>query len=219
MASTRLSDYTGRRTPALYLLLAFRAAARKADRLYLFLGYVCGLQLLLLAFFITYQVVAQKLDWARAPGTDAMSGYVLAMAATWALAYSLRSDAHVRIDVLLPYMGRRVRAIADWLALFALAFFGGVTGWKMWESVISDYQRGAVTNDYPLTPLFIPKTVVAIGFSLLVITAAQMMSSMIAERWLPRIHRAMGGDEIDGLPVVDGQATSSSGASEHARGA
>ena len=219
MASTSLSDYTGRRTPALYLLLAFRAAARKADRLYLFLGYVCGLQLLLLAFFITYQVVAQKLDWARAPGTDAMSGYVLAMAATWALAYSLRSDAHVRIDVLLPYMGRRVRAIADWLALFALAFFGGVTGWKMWESVISDYQRGAVTNDYPLTPLFIPKTVVAIGFSLLVITAAQMMSSMIAERWLPRIHRAMGGDEIEGPPVVDGQATSSSGASEHARGA
>ena len=197
MAVTSLSAYTGRRTPALYLLLGFRAAARKADRLYFILGYICGLELLLLAFFITYQVVAQKLDWVRAPGTDAMSGYVLAMAATWALAYSLRSDAHVRIDVLLPYMSSRIRAIADWLALFAVAFFGYITAWKMWESVINDYQRGVVTNDYPLTPLFIPKAVVSIGFTLLVITAAQMMLSMIFERWLPRIHRAMGGDEIE----------------------
>ena len=197
MASTSLSAYTGRRTPALYLLLGFRAATRKADRLYFILGYICGLELLLLAFFITYQVVAQKLDWVRAPGTDAMSGYVLAMAATWALAYSLRSDAHVRIDVLLPYMSPRIRAIADWLALFAVAFFGYVAAWEMWESVIHDYQRGVVTNDYPLTPLFIPKAVVSVGFTLLVITAAQMMLSMIAERWLPRIHRAMGGDEIE----------------------
>ena len=197
MASTSLSVYSGRRTPALYLLLGFRAATRKADRLYFILGYICGLELLLLAFFITYQVVAQKLDWVRAPGTDAMSGYVLAMAATWALAYSLRSDAHVRIDVLLPYMSPRIRAIADWLALFAVAFFGYVTAWEMWESVIHDYQRGVVTYDYPLTPLFIPKAVVSVGFTLLVITAAQMMLSMIAERWLPRIHRAMGGDEIE----------------------
>ncbi len=196
MAATRLQTYAGRKTPALYLLLGFRMAARKADRVYFILGYICGLELLLLAFFITYQVIAQNLDWPRAQGTDAMSGYVLAMAATWALSYSLRSDAHVRIDVLLPHMGPRTRAVADWLALLAIAFFGYITAWKMWESVIDDYKRDVITTTYPLTPLFIPKAVVAIGFTLLVITAAQMMLSMIAERWLPRIHKAMGGDEF-----------------------
>ena len=67
----------------------------------------------------------------------------------------------------------------------------------MWESVIYDYRQGAVTTDYPLTPLFIPKIVVSLGFTLLVITAAQMMLSVIAERWLPRVHHAMGGDEIE----------------------
>ena len=197
MAATSLSTYAGRRTPALYLLLSLRVATRRADRLYFILGYVCGLELLLLAFFITYQVVALKLGWVRAPGTDVMSGYVLAMAATWALAYSLRSGAHVRIDVLLPHMSPRIRAIADWLALFGVAFLGYVTAWKMWESVIYDYRQGAVTIDYPLTPLFIPKIVVSLGFTLLVITAAQMMLSVIAERWLPRVHHAMGGDEIE----------------------
>ena len=53
MAATSLSTYEGRRTPALYMLLAFRAISQKADRLYLLLGYVCGLELLLLGFFIT----------------------------------------------------------------------------------------------------------------------------------------------------------------------
>jgi TRAP-type mannitol/chloroaromatic compound transport system permease small subunit len=192
-----LSTYTGQRTAALYLLLGFRAVAQKADRLYFFLGYVCGLELLLLAFFITYQAVARNLGWPIAPGGSSMSGYVLAMASTWAFSYALRTGAHVRIDVLLPYMSPRVRAIADWLALMGIVFLAYVITWKMWEKVISDYQRGVLTNDYPLTPLFIPKIVVALGFTLLVITALQMMLSMIAESWLPRLHKAMGGDDIE----------------------
>ena len=196
MADSATPGHAGRTTPALRLLLAFRAMSTKADRLYRTLGYVCGLELLLLAFFITYQVVARKLGWPRVPGTDAMIDYVLAMAATWGLAYALRSDAHVRIDLLLPYMGARLRAITDWTALLAIAFFGGVTAWKMWENVISDFQGDVVSNDYPLTPLFIPKSFVALGFSLLVVSAGQMMLSMIAERYLPRIHSALGGDCI-----------------------
>ena len=191
-----MSAYSGRRTPALYLLLAFRALAQKADRLYLLLGYLCGAELLLLAFFITYQAIARTFNGPVAPGTGAMSGYVLAMAVTWGFAYSLRSGAQVRIDVLLPRMGPRLRAIADFLALAGIAFLAYVITWKMWEKVITDYQRGTLSIDYPLTPLFIPKLVIALGFTLLVLTALQMMLSMLAERWLPRIHEAMGGDAI-----------------------
>ena len=197
MTSTSSSAYTGRKTAALYALLGFRAAARRVDRLYLFLGYVCGLQLLLLGFFITYQAIARQLDWVHAPAGDVMSGYVLAMAATWAFAYTLRSDAHVRIDVLLPRMSPRIRAIADWVALAGVCFLSVITSWKLWDKVIDDYQKGVVVNDYPWVPVFIPKIVVAIGFSLLVIASVQMMTSLVAEKWLPRIHKAMGGDEIE----------------------
>ena len=203
MAAASLSTYAGRRTPALYLLLGFRAVTRQTDRLYFVLGYVCGLELLLLALFITYQVVARSLDWPRAPGTNVVSGYVLAMVVSWALAYSLRSGAFVRIDVLLPYMSPGIRAVADWVALLAVAFFGYVTAWKMWDNVIGDYRGGVVSTADPVVPLFIPKALVAIGFTLLVVTAVQMMLAMIAERWLPLIHRAMGGEEIEGLPVVE----------------
>ena len=187
-------------------LLGTRRITGVMDTIYYWLGYVCGVELLLLGFFITWQVVARKLDWPQAPGTDVMSGYVLAMAATWAFSYSLRSGAHVRIDVLLPYMGTRTRAVADWLAIAAVLFLGWVTMWKMWENVVNNYERGVVTNDYPLTPLFIPKIVVSLGFTLLCLTALQMMYSMVAEAALVRWNRAQGGEEIETVVVAEGEA-------------
>ena len=187
-------------------LLGTRRITGVMDTIYYWLGYVCGVELLLLGFFITYQVVARKLDWVQAPGTDVMSGYVLAMAATWAFSYSLRSGAHVRIDVLLPYMGSRTRATADWLAIAAVLFLGWVTMWKMWENVVNNYERGVVTNDYPLTPLFIPKIVVSLGFTLLCLTALQMMYSMVAEAALVRWNRAQGGAEIQAISITGGEA-------------
>ena len=48
-------------------LLSTRMITEKLDKMYFFLGYVCGVELLLLGFFITYQVVARKLDWVQAP--------------------------------------------------------------------------------------------------------------------------------------------------------
>jgi len=202
MASEAQTGYQAKATVASNLLYGIRAITRVTDKMYFAMAWVCGLELLLLGFFITYQVIARILGWVMAPATDVMSGYVLAMAATWAFSYSLRSGSHVRIDVLLPYMSKNIRAIADWLAVLAVAFFAYITAWKMWANVVDNYHRGVVTNDYPLTPLFIPKIVVALGFSLLVITAVQMMLSMITEAWLPRWHKKLGGDEIQSLSVM-----------------
>ena len=187
-------------------LLFTRTISQVMDKLYYALGYITGLQLLLLGFFITYQVVARKLNWVQAPGTDVMSGYILAMAATWAFSYSLRSGSHVRIDVLLPYMGRKTRATFDWIAIAAVLFLGWVTMWKMWETVVNNYERGVVTNDYPLTPLFIPKIVVSLGFTLLCVTAIHMMYEMVAEPLLSFINRLQGGEEVEALQVVEQEA-------------
>ena len=202
MASEAQAGYQAKATVASNLLYGIRAVTRVTDKIYFMMAWVCGLELLLLGFFITYQVIARKLLWVMAPATDVMSGYVLAMAATWAFSYSLRSGSHVRIDVLLPYMSKNIRAIADFVAVFAVAFFAYITAWKMWGNVVDNYKRGVVTNDYPLTPLFIPKIVVALGFTLLVITAVQMMLSLITEAWLPRLHKKLGGDEIQSLDVM-----------------
>ena len=150
---------------------------------------------LLLALFITYQVIARKVGWVMAPGMDLMSGYTLAMASTWAFSYALRTGSHVRIDVLLPFMSPRVRWLADQTALASIVFFIGVRSWKTWVMVMKSYEISAVTNTYPLVPLWIPQTVVAIGFSMLTLTAIHMMIDMIAEALLPVFHKMQGGTE------------------------
>ena len=180
---------------ALTLLTGMRVATKVLDRVYLGMGYLCGTMFLLLALFITYQVVARKFDIVMAPGMDLMSGYTMAMATTWAFSYALRSGSHVRIDVLLPFMSTRVRWWADQAALASIVFFIGVTSWKTWVMVLKSYELGAVTNTYPLVPLWIPQTFVAIGFSMLAFTAIHMMIDMIAEAMLPKVHMMQGGTE------------------------
>ncbi len=179
----------------LTLLTAMRAITRSADRVYLWMGYLCGGIFLMLGLFITYQVVARKIGWAMAPGMDLMSGFALAMAVTWAFSYALRTGSHVRIDVLLPFMPPKIRAVADWMALFSIFFFVAITAWKTWEMTLKSYEIGAVTNTYPLTPLWAPQVVVAIGFSMLGLTALHMMVNSIAEGALPVLHKMAGGTE------------------------
>ncbi|SVB14056.1 uncharacterized protein METZ01_LOCUS166910, partial [marine metagenome] len=84
---------------ALTILTGVRTVTAALDRVYLGMGYLCGAMFLLLALFITYQVIARKFDVVMAPGMDLMSGFTMAMASTWAFSYALRTGSHVRIDV------------------------------------------------------------------------------------------------------------------------
>ena len=183
------------RSSALTLLTAMRAVTRTLDRVYLSMGYLCGAMFLLLALFITYQVIARKFNVVMAPGMDLMSGFTMAMASTWAFSYALRTGSHVRIDVLLPFMSPRVRWWADQAALASIVFFVSITAWKTWVMVLKSYEIGAVTNTYPLVPLWVPQTFVAIGFSMLAFTAIHMIIDKIAESTLPVLHLKQGGTE------------------------
>ncbi|PKB69112.1 MAG: hypothetical protein BZY77_06545 [SAR202 cluster bacterium Io17-Chloro-G5] len=183
------------RSSALTFLTAMRAVTRILDRVYLSMGYLCGTMFLLLALFITYQVIARKFNVVMAPGMDLMSGFTMAMASTWAFSYALRTGSHVRIDVLLPFMSPRVRWWADQAALASIVFFVSITAWKTWVMVLKSYEIGAVTNTYPLVPLWVPQTFVAIGFSMLAFTAIHMMIDKIAEATLPVLHLKQGGTE------------------------
>jgi len=183
------------RSSALTLLTAMRAITRTLDRVYLSMGYLCGMMFLLLALFITYQVIARKFNVVMAPGMDLMSGFTMAMASTWAFSYALRTGSHVRIDVLLPFMSPRVRWWADQAALASIVFFVSITAWKTWVMVLKSYEIGAVTNTYPLVPLWVPQTFVAIGFSMLAFTAIHMIIDKIAEAALPVLHLKQGGTE------------------------
>jgi TRAP-type mannitol/chloroaromatic compound transport system permease small subunit len=152
------------------------------DRVLLATGHVAGMIFLALALFIAYDVIARK--WGDALGipttqvTDELSSYMLVLATTWGFAYTLWSDAHVRIDVLLPYFPRRVRVAVDLLAYAAMAGFACLFAWRCWLLVFDSWETGITSSTYLLTPLWIPQFILAGGFSLLAFTAVLIVASL-----------------------------------------
>jgi TRAP-type mannitol/chloroaromatic compound transport system permease small subunit len=169
----------GRYTP----MTGLGTLGRILDGVFTASGYLSGLLFLVLAVFVTYDVIARKwgvyLHLPTTRVTDEISGYILALAATWGLAYTLRTDAHVRIDVLLPYLPRRYRVFADFLAVVLMGFFAGLVSWKIWALVLDSFESGIRSSTYLLTPQWIPEGIVGIGFSLLTLASAAMAVSMV----------------------------------------
>jgi TRAP-type mannitol/chloroaromatic compound transport system permease small subunit len=173
----------GRDTP----LKGLGALGRVLDGIFTGAGYLSGLLFLVLAVFVTYDVMARKwgvyLHLPTTRVTDEISGYILALAATWGLAYTIKTDAHVRIDVLLPYLSDRWRAIADFVGLVLMGFFAGLVSWKIWALVLDSFESGIRSSTYLLTPQWIPEGIVGIGFSLLALASATMAVSMLVQ-WI-----------------------------------
>ena len=175
------------------VLERLQATQRAMDRLFLWTGYLSGSLFTALAFFITYDVIARK--WGHVLGipttrvTDEISGYIMALAVTWGFAYTLRTQGHVRIDVLLPYMPRRLRRVADFLAMWTTGFLACLFAWKVWLLVIDSWQTGMRSSTYLLTPLWIPQGILGIGFSLLALAAVFTPVYEIAEGMALRRHQ------------------------------
>lgn len=148
-------------------------------------AYLSGGLFALTAFFITYDVLARK--WGHLFGipstrvTDEISGYILVLAGTWGMAYTLRTEGHVRIDVLLPFMGRKLRTFVDFIASITMGFFALVICWKSWVLVIDSIDTGITSSTYLLTPLYIPQTILSVGFTLLAITSLALAAFQLME--------------------------------------
>jgi TRAP-type mannitol/chloroaromatic compound transport system permease small subunit len=158
-----------------HLLASIQHVKRVMDTLFLLTGYMSGILFTILAFFITYDVIARK--WGHVLGipttrvTDEISGYIMALAVTWGFAYTLRTEGHVRIDVLLPYLPPRLRRVMDFIAMWSTGFLACLFAWKVWLLVVDSWQTGMRSSTYLLTPLWIPQGILGVGFNFLAVAA------------------------------------------------
>lgn len=172
--------------PAGTLLERIRRIKRVMDAFFLCTGYMAGILFTLLAFFITYDVIARK--WGHILGlpttrvTDEISSYLMALAVTWGFAYTLRTEGHVRIDVIVPYMPPWMQRLADYIAMWTTGFLACLFSWKVWVLVIDSWQTGVRSSTYLLTPMWIPQGILGVGFTFLAIAAVFTPVYSIVER-------------------------------------
>lgn len=99
-----------------------------------------------------------------------LEGQIQAFAVIFLLgsAYLLRHDGHIRVDILQSRSSARTRAWVDLLgALFALVPFCGVMLLNGIDYVALAWARGEVSPNPGGLPLYPIKTVILVGFALL----------------------------------------------------
>ncbi|MBV0914259.1 TRAP transporter small permease subunit [Anianabacter salinae] len=111
-----------------------------------------GAGLLFCAGFVLLDIVLRRFH-ASFGGTDEISGYVMAIATSWGMAYALSELGHVRIDVIRSRGGPLVRSLFDLFALSVLAATVSLIAWRCWPVLERSILNGSRANTPLETPL------------------------------------------------------------------
>lgn len=146
---------------------AGRLIRRLLDGLYDGAALLAALCLILILLAITAQIAGR---WFGAPvhGAAEYAGYLMAAASFLAFAHTLNRDAHIRVGLLLNFLGERRFWGEVWCLLVASAA-GTYLGWYAIKTVYWSWLLGDVSQGQDATPLWIAQTPVAVGAVILAI--------------------------------------------------
>lgn len=111
-----------------------------------------GMGLLACAGVVLLDITLRRLG-ASFGGTDEISGYVMAIATSWGMAFTLLELGHVRIDLIRSRLVARGRAVLDLFALLALTLTVTLIAWKCWPVVATSIANDSHANTPLETPL------------------------------------------------------------------
>jgi TRAP-type C4-dicarboxylate transport system permease small subunit len=122
-----------------------------------------GFLLLGAALLVSVEVIGRSTRlYVISLGTE-LSSYILAVAATWSLAYIVFERAHVRVDFVAQRAPPGPRAVLDLLALVSLAVVGAVLTYGAGEMLLTSLRLGSRSNTTLGMPLAIPHGLWAFG--------------------------------------------------------
>lgn len=111
-----------------------------------------GLLLLGCAAIVLADIVLRQLG-SSFGGTDEISGYVMAIATSWGMAFTLLELGHVRIDILRGRVGRLGRALFDLFAMMVLTGTITLVAFKCWPVLSRSLANSSRANTPLETPL------------------------------------------------------------------
>lgn len=163
------------------------------------MAYASGAAFVLLAVYMTVDVTGRKFFGISSAITDEVGGYALAFGGMWALAWTLRSNGHVRIDVLLPYLPLRMQWVLGYASLAIMAVFAGAVAAYTWQLAIDSWLTDTRATSFVRTPLFMPQGLMAIGISVLTLETLVLLACGIAT--------SMHAGRLVQPPLLDGAET------------
>lgn len=111
-----------------------------------------GIMLLVCAVVVLLDIILRRFG-ASLGGTDEISGYVMAIATSWGMAFTLLELGHVRIDILRTRTGQLGRALFDLFSMTVLAGTVTLIAFRCWPVLSRSIDNSSRANTPLETPL------------------------------------------------------------------
>ena len=135
---------------------------RNLNKLYKFSGYIAAIFLIFVAIFILTGI-ASRIFGFYIRGLAEYSGYCMASASFFALAYTFVEGGHIRITLFLEKLsGSKKKFIEIWCLSIA-GFFSGFLAFYFLKMLIISYKFQERSEGADEILIWIPQTSVAIG--------------------------------------------------------
>jgi TRAP-type C4-dicarboxylate transport system permease small subunit len=167
------------------------AGLRRLNRI---VALLVGAGLLACAAFVLVDITLRQVGTSFG-GTDEISGYAMAIATSWGMAYTLLELGHVRIDIVRSRLAARGRAVMDLFALLALTLTVTLIAWKCWPVVatsIANDSRANTPLETPLPLVQIPWLAGWVWFALMAWVTLLAAAALVLRGQLAESERAIG---------------------------
>jgi TRAP-type mannitol/chloroaromatic compound transport system permease small subunit len=130
---------------------------------------VAGISLLIMVLVIATEVGVRVFGLSTKL-SDQVSGYLLVSLAFMGQAYTLKSEGHIRIDIIYSRLPARVRHLLDILACLISIPSLAYCSWSAWLVTLRSYTTGTTSAqpvDLPLYPAQLSMTIGLFFFTLM----------------------------------------------------
>lgn len=139
-------------------------------------GYISALFMVAIVVLINVEILLRTLFNTSTFIADEYSGYFLVSVVLLGLAYALKQDAHIRVEVIRTRLGSTSKRVVDVIA----SLFGIVlTTYVAFHAIMMTkdaYTLEMTADSISETPIFIPQIVIPIGLALFVF---QLIATLI----------------------------------------
>tara|TARA_X000000368_G_scaffold204409_1_gene161297 strand:+ start:232 stop:714 length:483 start_codon:yes stop_codon:yes gene_type:complete len=159
----------------------FKSFDRNLNKLYQLSGYIAATFLIFVAIFILIGI-ASRIFGFYIRGLAEYSGYCMAAASFFALAYTFIEGGHIRITLFLEKLsGSKKRLVEIWCLSIA-SFFSGYLAFYFIKMLIVSYRFQERSEGADEILIWIPQTSVAIGSSIFFISVIHQLILLIKKK-------------------------------------
>ena len=142
---------------------------KNLNKLYKFSGYVAAIFLMLVAVFILIGISSRIFGF-YIRGLAEYSGYCMASASFFALAYTFVEGGHIRITLFLEKLSGFKKKLVEIWCLIIATFFSGYLAFYFIKMLIISYKFQERSEGADEILIWIPQTGVAIGSTIFFIS-------------------------------------------------